>query len=758
MPLIAYRVIITGQVQGVGFRPHVYRLALALKLSGWVCNRMGLVDVHIQGHCQRVLDEFLRRVIHDAPPLAVPRIEDAQLTTPLDTLEFCIRDSLVTGVAKIYVPVDKALCDACLTELYDPQDRRFRYPFINCTQCGPRYTIILNLPYDRATTTMAGFPLCAECGNEYTDPTSRRFHAEPIGCPNCGPSLSFHLSNISKVNNGPTPAPPDTKLALQNCVSALRAGKIIAIRGIGGYHLCCAADQEATILRLRQRKSRPHKPLAVMFPAPSGQPLQEIVRQVQVAPAAAALLLSATRPVVLVPRLPRCTLSPQIAPGLKEIGVFLPYSPLHQLILQDLGTPLVATSANLSGEPVLTDPEAVEARLGSIADGFLHHNRPIARPADDPVYRTIGKHLRPLRLGRGNAPLELALPFSIPQPLLATGGHSKNTVALAWEDRVLISPHIGDLDSARGLEVFTRTINDLQRLYRVDASLVLCDAHPEYASSKWAQRCGLPWQPIFHHHAHAAAVYGEARGRGDWLVFTWDGWGLGDDDTLQGGEAWLGQPGQWHRFASWRPFFLPGGIRASHEPWRSAAALCWATGREVPTLPAGAALARHAWERRLNSPKTTAVGRLFDAAAALIGLCQQASFDGQAPMLLEAACSGIPAPIDLPLVKMPTGTWVSDWEPLVPMLLDISCSPANRAAQFHSTLAHGLLQQALQARKQHHIQQIGLAGGVFQNKILTELVMAKLTAAGFEAVLPSAIPVNDAGLSYGQIIEASQGR
>lgn len=737
-------------MQGVGFRPHVYRLAQKLGLTGWVRNCTGLVEIHIQGQAAAI-EIFVQQVIETAPALAHPHLKRIMVIPDQDVNEFSIIASVVTNEKYIHIPPDVSLCHECLVELYTPTDWRYHYSFINCTQCGPRYTLIHSLPYARAATTMAEFALCAHCQSEYANPLSRRFHAEPLACTNCGPSLYFHAPNTAAIDGNIQ--------ALQACITALHKGAIVAVRGIGGYHLCCDAKQDVAIARLRQHKPRPAKPLAVMFPAPIAQPLQEISAQVQVTAEAAALLLSPIHPIVLLRRRADCCLSLQIAPGLNELGVLLPYSPLHHLLINELGKPLVVTSANLSGEPILTDPNTVESRLSHVAEAFLHHNRPIARPNDDSIYRYSGGKFRPLRLGRGNAPLELSLPVRLREPVLATGSQNKNTVALAWEQRVIISPHLGDLSTARSLAGFERTIADLQTLYGVKAKILLCDAHPNYASSRWARRealqHGLSIHKFFHHHAHAAAVYGEAKGSGDWLIFTWDGIGYGADGNLWGGEAWLGQPGKWQRFATLRPFFLPGGEQASREPWRSAAALCWETGREMLNLPPSAQLVKHAWERKLNCPQTTAAGRIFDAAAALLGLCHTASFDGQAAMLLEAICAGDPAPLELPLYATETGLWVSDWEPLLPMLQNDAVPPATKAACLHASLAQVLLQQARLARQLHHISQIGLAGGVFQNRIVTDQAIELLTNDGFTVFLPAMLPINDAGISYGQIIEFS---
>ena len=740
----ALHLTVSGRVQGVGFRPFIYRLAQAHHLSGWVRNCTGQVEIHIQGENQ-ALYAFTRKLFQHAPPLSQPLLENCEPATVDDLDCFTIRESATTGSSNIHVPPDLFTCDDCLAELHNPQDRRYRYPFINCTQCGPRYTLIRGMPYDRPATTMAAFELCADCRKEYTDPLNRRFHAEPIACPACGPTLEFTAPGIEPVSGN--------KAALTACVAALQAGNIVAVKGIGGYHLWCDARNDIAIARLRRFKPRPHKPLAVMFPAMRGTPLKCLNHRVWLSRDQADLLLSPGRPIVLARKRPGFDLSELIAPGLDEIGVMLPYSPLHHLILSDFDAPLIATSANISGEPVLTDNMDVEQRLGHVAAAFLHHDRPIERPADDPVFRIIHDRPRPLRLGRGNAPLEITLPVTLEAPVLAVGGHMKNTIALAWQDRVLLSPHIGDMGTVRSLAVFEQTVHDLQSLYGITATAVICDAHPAYATSRWAQHCGLPLHKVFHHHAHAAAATRMDALTEDSLVFTWDGVGYGEDGTLWGGEALLGRPGHWQRFATLRPFHLPGGERAGQEPWRSAAALCWETGQQWRGLPEAATLLQQAWQRRLNTPQTTAAGRLFDAAAALTGLCTHASFEGQGPMLLETACTVSAAPVVLPLSRTDTGLWQSDWEPLLPVLLNAKRPVSERAAVFHASLANTLLQQARQARTQQGVNRIGLSGGVFQNRVLVEQAIVLLENDGFQVHLPESIPVNDAGLSFGQVLE-----
>ncbi len=591
---------------------------------------------------------------------------------------------------------------------------------------------------------MSGFPLCPACRSEYQDPGNRRFHAEPVGCPECGPVLEFVQGDETIAGND---------AALQACVAAIAAGRIVAIKGIGGYHIMCDARSDSAIDRLRARKQRPHKPLAVMFPAPYCKPLALVTRSVCLSRDQMDLLLTPQRPIVLVNKQPHNQLSDLVAPGLEEIGVMLPYSPLHHLLLNDLGIPLVATSANISGEPVLTDNISVTSRLGHVVDACLHHNRPIARPADDPVYRIIHDRPRPLRHGRGSAPLELTLATPLDRPVIATGGHMKNTVALAWDNRVVISPHIGDLENTRSRAVFEQTLNDLQSLYQVTATTVICDAHPGYASTHWAEHCGLPVHRVFHHHAHAATAFDCSKTNRPQLVFTWDGTGYGEDGTLWGGEALLGTPGNWQRVASLRPFFLPGGERAGREPWRSAAALCWQAGLDWPAQPANGALLHQAWQRRLNSPQSSAAGRLFDAAAALTGLCTEASYEGQGPMLLEAIADGNADAISLPLTTDDSGLLISDWAPLLPVLLDSSRDIAARAGCLHASLADTLLLQAQTIRKTHGVSHVGLSGGVFQNRLLTGQAISLLGGDGFSVYMADKIPANDAGISYGQVLE-----
>lgn len=743
-PTYAVSIILSGHVQGVGFRPFVYRLARKLGVTGYVQNCLG--DVLIVA-CAKpaTLKAFRHALVEQAPPLARPTISKVM---PFDTVpfeDFTIVSSSSDSDASVYVPADNFMCDDCGHELTDANDRRFRFPFINCTQCGPRYSIIEAMPYDRPNTSMAGFPLCPACQREYEDPADRRFHAEPLACPDCGPVLEFHRCNGNSVTGNEN--------ALAGAVTCLKEGGIVAVKGIGGYHLMCDARDNAAVARLREKKRRPQKPLAVMFPHEGPDGLDALREAVTLEGNESAALKSPQRPIVLVRRKPDALLADNIAPGLDTIGVFLPYSPLHALLLKDIAGPLVATSGNVSGEPVLTDNDEAEARLGEIADGFLHHNRPIVRPADDPVYRRIARHVRPVRLGRGSTPREMEIGYTQEQPVLAVGGQMKDCIALSWDQRVVVSPHIGEMDNPRSLAVLEQVAEDLQALYGVAAERLVCDAHPGYTTHRWAREQSLPLETVWHHHAHASALAGEYRRSGRWLMFTWDGTGLGEDGTLWGGEALLGEPGAWRRVASLKTFRLPGGDRAGREPWRSAAALHWECGRHWAACPDERGLARAAWERGINCPRSSSAGRLFDAAATLILGQAKTSFEAEGPMRLEALCQRGREPVYTSLRRHSDGIWRSDWAPMLDMLTDTSRSAAYRAEVFHSSMALALLQQARRVRDDFEVDQVGLCGGVFQNRVLTEQAIALLVKNGFRVFLPHRLPANDAALSFGQAVE-----
>lgn len=741
--MITRKITVTGHVQGVGFRPFIYRLAKSFGLTGSVTNQTGRVSIICQGDNDSI-SQFIDQIISKAPPLSIPTIESAEtIESPAIDL-FSIAQSEANETADIHIPPDYFTCDECLDEISDASQRRYQYPFTNCTQCGPRYTIIQSLPYDRLNTSMKEFPLCEDCQQEYSNPQDRRFHAQPLACEKCGPALTFKTDSIEITHNSN---------ALTACLNALHEGQIIAVKGIGGYHLLCDASNEAAVQALRQRKHRPDKPLAVIFPMTGDNGLTSLKPHVSLTDLEAEIILSPQRPIVLVKKKPDTNLAPSIAPDLNEIGVFLPYSPLHFLLLQRFQKPLVATSGNISGEPVITDPEQAQRKINHVADAFLHHDRPILRPADDSVIRVIAGKARNMRLGRGIAPLELTLPEKINQPTLAVGGHLKVTVALAWQDRLVISPHISDLDTARGMEIFEQVIQDLQQLYQVNASRIICDSHPGYQSHRWSNRQNLPVHKVWHHHAHAGVVRGEYPDIKNWLMFCWDGVGLGTDNSLWGGETFHGSAGNWTHLAGFQPFHLPGADQAGREPWRSAAALRWQTGDFYLPDIENVSLALQAWQKKINCPQSSAAGRLFDAAANMILHIDKVSHEGQGPMQLEAiADRNIQAHIDMPFIDDNKLKRV-DWSVLLTTLQDQSISASERAAIFHNSMAKSILDQALLFKKQYHFEAIGLSGGVFQNRYLVEKIMKLAANEGLKVHLPANIPANDGGLSYGQIIE-----
>jgi hydrogenase maturation protein HypF len=748
---VARDFVVSGRVQGVGYRPFVYVTAHDLGVQGTVLNGSGKVYIHAEGGAAQ-LGSLEHALVHCAPMLARPQLASSNPSEVVGMEDFLILASESSSEPEIHVPPDLYTCDDCVEELTAAHERRHGYPFINCTQCGPRYTIITAMPYDRPNTSMAGFALCDKCRAEYESPRDRRFHAQPLACEQCGPQLEFVCKN-SKDTLGLSPLP--------RAIEALHSGLIVAVKGVGGYHLICDAANDTAVRRLRRRKHRPEKPLALMFPARGKDGLEVIREHLVLSEVTARAILDPARPIVLTRKREQRGLSCSLAPGLRELGVFLPYSPLHHLLLQAFDGPVVATSGNVSGEPVITENREAEIRLARVADAFLHHNRPIIRPADDPVMRIIDGKVRVIRLGRGIAPLERNMAVPVKVPTLAVGGHMKVTVALAWGDRVVLSPHIGDLDSPRSNEIFQNVIEDLQNLYDIKAKQVICDLHPGYASSRWAKdyckKQGIPLHKVQHHAAHASALAGEHSDIRHWLVFAWDGVGYGSDGSFWGGEALAGRPGDWNRVASFRTFRLVGGEKAGREPWRSAAALMWAEDRDWQPAVEGSGIARLAWDKNINVHETSAVGRLFDAAAALVLGRNISSFEGQGPMELEQSTHGTGElePVLLPLLSDGEGILRADWAPLLPVLCNSAIAPLDRAEIFHRSMAGALVDQALAVRKQFVFDAVGLSGGVFQNQYLTELVTAQLEALGIEVRLHEALPANDGGLCFGQVIESA---
>ena len=762
---------VQGMVQGVGFRPFVYTLATALGLGGWVRNDDGGVDIEVEGGTAE-LALFLERLERDRPAHALLSRLETQWLTPCGYKAFEIHSSAQNAAPKsAWILPDLATCPACLAELLDPGDRRYQYPFINCTHCGPRYSILTGLPYDRPNTTMAGFRLCPDCQREYDHPLDRRFHAQPNACGRCGPQLELWDSQGQAI--APGAASPE-RMAL--AADWIRQGHILALQGLGGFHLVVDARNDAAVSRLRDRKQRPAKPFAVMYPT-----LASLEQDCIVSPMEQELLTSAAAPIVLLEQKEgRSHLAPAIAPRQRTIGAMLPYTPLHHLLLAALGFPVVATSGNRSHAPLCSDGQAACRELAPIADGFLVHNRPIAQPIDDSVVCTIADQPMLLRRARGY-PLRVGVPEQTMPCLLAVGGHLKNTVALSLGDQIVVSPHLGDLDQAQTFDRFQDTIAQLLHLHAATPVAIACDAHPDYRSTQFAQALSqqmkIPLVPIQHHYAHVLSGMLDNGLEPPILGLAWDGTGYGLDGTLWGSEA-LAIPdrGGFQRVAHLRTFALPGGDRAAQEPRRAALGLLYEALGEAaftlacPTLqafqPQELTVLRTMLQNRVNAPRTSSMGRLFDAIASLIGLCHRNSFEGEAAMQLEAVLEPTPDRYSYGLDYTPEGTLVLDWQPMVEAILrdrvSTSLNPRQSAslhepdslgivaAKFHNTLV------AMVVAIAHHvgIENVLLTGGCWQNRYLLDRAIQRLRAEGLVPHWHHQIPANDGGIAAGQLLGA----
>jgi len=726
---------IGGIVQGVGFRPYVYRLALECGVRGYVLNDAGGVSIAAEG---AGTEPFLERLRRELPPLA--RIDTFEIAEaePAGYEGFEIRRSEGMGSRSVPVSPDIALCDACLKQMRDPADRRHGYWLINCTDCGPRYSIIRSVPYDRPNTSMRDFSMCPECRAEYDDPSDRRYHAQPISCHRCGPK-SHYIEGSTRSEGA---------RALMLAVAALRAGKIVAVKGLGGFHLMCDATNEAAVKRLRERKRRPGKPFAVMFPE-----LEAIERAARISDAERRLIDSKERPVVLVQAVPG-ELAPSVAPGIDRLGLFLPYTPLHYRLFEQIGTPLVATSANLSDEPIVRSDRELYARLAGVADGVFTHEREILNACDDSVLQLLGERVLMLRLARGFAPLTLTLPFHTSKRILAVGANQKNAIALAFEDKIVLSPHIGDLGSLEAFEYFERTLQTFKNFYGFEPDLIVCDKHPGYETTRWAQAQGKPLIAVQHHHAHILAVLAE-RGMEQERVlgFAFDGTGYGDDGTIWGGEVFVCEGNRYRRRLHLRPFRLIGGEKAVREPRRAAlGALFECYGLEavlelkLPTLeafePSEIRMLHAAWLKGINAPVASSAGRLFDAVASLAGICQSVSYEGESGLLLEAAAAGFETVTPYPW-KM-DGDAI-DWSPMFGTIIASGEAPGCIAARFMETLAAVMTEIAADFEGR-----VVLSGGVFQNVTLLSKVVRRFDAAGIDWTLPSQVSVNDGCIALGQ--------
>ena len=716
-------------MQGVGFRPTVYRLAEELSLTGWVKNSGDGLEIEVEGERDR-LRQFLHKLEKERPRAAFVTKEQVLCIEPYGATRFEIYPSDAAGPRTVAVLPDLAMCAACLQELRDPTNRRSQYPFTNCTLCGPRYTIVLDIPYDRCNTTMQTFDLCCECRSEYESPQDRRFHAQPNACPKCGPRVWLfpHQENDSD--------------PIVHVSRALAIGQIVALKGIGGFQLLVDARNSAAVKRLRERKHREEKPFALLMPS-----LACAHQYCVVTPEEEEALLSQAAPIVLLRPKDASDISPEVAKSSPYLGVMLPYSPLHHLLMREYPFPLVATSGNRSDEPIAFNNGESLDRLGAIANVFVLHDRPIARPCDDSVARVSAGGLQIIRRARGYAPLPITVPEALP-PVLSVGGHLKNTVAIAIGKQVFLSQHIGDLDGPEARGAFERAIEDLCRLYRFHPQLIACDLHPDYASTRWALESGLHVVQVQHHHAHVAACAAENGIATEYLGVAWDGTGLGLDGTIWGGEFFLSRRNNSERVAHLKPFYLPGGEAAIRDCSRSAASLVWETlGSGKAEEVAGPGIVA-LLEGGLNTPVCSSVGRLFDGVAWLAGVAHQNRFEGQAAISLEHAIGGTRTD-DSYVIENCGG--VGHWSPLISRLLeDVQnrVDVAQIAAKFHNALTNWILQVAQTVG----IGQVVLSGGVFQNAYLTERASCLLSASGFQVFVHHKVPSNDGGISLGQAV------
>jgi hydrogenase maturation protein HypF len=757
--LSACHIHITGVVQGVGFRPFVYNLAIRLGLSGWVLNSSSGVEIEAIGS-PAALEAFAERLRAEAPPLSrieQVTVETSEVQDPRPD-EFVIRHS--EGRPGEFQPIspDVALCDDCLRELFDPSDRRYRYPFINCTNCGPRFTIIQDIPYDRPKTTMAPFKMCPDCQAEYDDPADRRFHAQPNACPVCGPRVWFQISNRE------SPLSSEGE-AIRATRKMLAEGGVVAVKGLGGFHLACDATNDEAVGRLRERKGRVDKPFALM-----AFDLETVEQFCYVNDDERALLTSHERPIVLLRERAESAISPLVAPGNRYLGVMLPYTPLHYLLLEPTDgfpTALVMTSGNYSEEPIATGNDEALERLSNLADGFLLHDREIHARCDDSVTRVFAGAELPVRRSRGYAPYPVHLPFPVRQ-VLAVGGELKNTFCLTRDRYAFLSQHIGDMENYETLRFFEQMVEQLERTFRIDPEIIAHDLHPTYLSTRYAKdQHATPLRDtqyaIQHHHAHIASVMVENGLTGERPVIgvAFDGTGYGTDGAIWGGEFLIADYGSFRRAAHLKYVPLPGGDAAIRRPYRIALAHLWAAGMEweedlAPVAAAPAAertiLARQL-ERELNTVPTSSIGRLFDAVSALAGVCQEVNYEAQAAIELEMLVEENEASYSFGL-----GEEVDPAPVIRAVVADVRAGilVGIIAAKFHNGLAVMIRDVCLRLREESGLNEVALSGGVFQNVTLLGKTVPLLEEAGFTVYVHHLVPPNDGGISLGQAVIASQ--
>lgn len=738
---------VRGTVQGVGFRPNVFRLATGAGLGGFVRNDSEGVWIEVEGNPEAIA-RFPERLRRDAPPLSrVDAIELTRLAARGDD-RFRVEVSDRADRVAASVPADAATCSECLRELFDPADRRYRYPFVNCTDCGPRYTIVREVPYDRAETTMEAFRLCGPCRAEYEDPASRRFHAEPNACPQCGPRVALVRADASPIRG---------EGALHEAAAGLASGRILAVKGLGGFLLACDAANEDSVAKLRERKRRPHKPFALM--ARDLTTVRSIARPDN---AEIRALQSPAAPIVLLRARGNASVAKGVAPGLSELGVMLPYTPLHHLLLADGPSLLVMTSGNVSEEPIARDDVAALEKLSGIADAFLLHDREIHTRADDSVVRIVAGFAQPVRRSRGFVPEPIALGFSAP-PVLAVGAELKNTVCLTREGEAFLSPHVGDLENPETHAFFEEVIAKLERLLGVSPEAVAHDLHPDYFSTRHALASGLPRVGVQHHHAHVAACLAENGRTAPAIGVAFDGTGCGPSGELWGGEILLADLGSFRRLGHLRPIALAGGVMAIRETWRLAAAAlvdaCAPLDRLRGVEPARRDAIAHLLARKFAAPLATGAGRWFDAVSALLGIRSEVSYEGQAAIELEAIasdCEGFA--LEFELGRDAEGALEIDLRPAIRGIVaaeDAGVPREEIAAGFHTMLARAITRSCVLAREETGVATAALTGGCFQNRRLTEETRDRLLSEGFEVLLHRRVPPNDGGLALGQAAVAA---
>lgn len=754
-PASAREIRIYGLAQGVGFRPFVHRLAREHGIRGWIRNRTGDVEIFAEG-TEGVLDGFLRAVQDEAPPLAQIERVEVRTVVPEGSPHFTILASAVVEQGPQPIPPDAGICEQCAAELADPGNRRFRHPFITCTDCGPRATVIAAMPYDRERTSMAVFPLCPACRTEYETPGDRRHHAESVCCPECGPRLWFESTDPQGSASGEGSDP------IRMAAARIAAGEIVAIRGLGGFQLAVDATSETAVIRLRERKHREAKPFAVM-----ARSLEEARRWAIVDADAAVLLESPARPIVLLPARPGVGIARSVAHGLTHLGIMLPATPVHALLLGAVRVPLVMTSGNRSACPIAVSNEEARDQLGHIADGFLLHDREILDRHDDSVVRPASPVPIVVRHARGYAPAGLPLPIPAAEPILAVGAHLKSTLSLASGDHAWVSQHLGDLETLETADHFDRTRRRMQEVLRVDPRVVAHDLHPGYLSTHLAERFPADHRlGVQHHHAHVAAVMAEHRLTEPVLGLALDGTGYGDDGHIWGGELLLASLTDYQRLGHLRYLPLPGGDLAVRSPWRSAlGALSGAPDAEdafahafVGIADEEVEMARGQIRRGINTPLASSMGRLFDAAAAVLGVRRVARYEAQAAMELEALAGSRPASErDLAISEM-DGHDVVDFVPLLVhlgWLRQRGADVADLAADFHATVAWGMSNLVLRAVERTGVRTVALCGGVFQNARILASITRRLQDAKLETLVPSRLGPGDGAISYGQAAVAA---